>query len=1051
MEIDLKEGAKMRTGCMTNFRLKYFLKVLLIVVLAAVLLIPGTVQAAEQKAVQAAEQKAVQAAEQKAVQAAEQKAVQAAEQKAVQAAEQKNVQAAEQKAVQAAEQQTAHSDEQIKTVRVGWYDSVFNSIDSFGRRSGYAYEYQMKIASWAGWEYEYVKGSWSDLMQMLENGEIDLMSDVSYTAERSEKMLFPSQSMGSEEYYIFVSPENSEITEEDPTTLNGKRIGVNKGSIQKEFYLDWAEKNGVQTRPEELTCTEEESVNMLEQGTLDAFITLDAFEDPERTRPLFRIGSSDFYFVVNKDRPDLLEDLNYALDKIQDENSLYHLQLTEKYLKNSGSNAFLSQGEEHWLADHGTIRVGYQDNYLAFCAKDPETGELTGAMKDYLESISTCFANAALEFEAVAYPTASDALDAVQEGEVDCMFPANLSSYDGEILNVNMTPSLIRTDIYAVVRMADEDVFREKEHVIVAVNEGNPNYDTFLLDHFPEWRAIYYPQTADCLEAVADGVADCVLISSYRYNNIARICERYRLGTLSTGISMDYSFAVRDGETQLYSILTKAEERIPESTVNAALSYYVAQDSRQSIGDFLLDHITAVLAVIIIIVLAILFFLFRSIRSEKKAARLIAATETDELTGLYTRNFFFQYANSMRREHPDEAMDAIVLNIEQFHLVNAMNGRAFGDDVLRVLGNEIYNVSKEYGGIAGRFQADRFDIYCRPPGDYQIIYERLQNCLNELTPNATIRLRMGVMSWQDSLEPEQQFDRARTACSMARGHYKEHLVIFDEKVREREIYEHRLLNDLRRALESHEFEVYYQPKYDIRCEPPKLASAEALIRWKHPELGMIPPGDFIPLFEKNGNIGDVDKYVWTEAARQIRKWRDSTGVSLPVSVNLSRVDVFDPKLEETLDGILERFGLEHDVFRLEVTESAYTENADQVIQVVESLRQKGYTVEMDDFGTGYSSLNMLSAMPIDVLKMDQTFIRNMEHDEKDIQLVALILDIARNLEIPVVAEGVENESQIRLLKELGCALVQGYYFSKPLPADDFAEKFLNTSSDADGT
>jgi EAL domain-containing protein (putative c-di-GMP-specific phosphodiesterase class I) len=277
---------------------------------------------------------------------------------------------------------------------------------------------------------------------------------------------------------------------------------------------------------------------------------------------------------------------------------------------------------------------------------------------------------------------------------------------------------------------------------------------------------------------------------------------------------------------------------------------------------------------------------------------------------------------------------------------------------------------------------------------------------------------------------------------MARGHYKEHLIVFDEKVRQRELLEQRLLNDLRRALDNYEFEVHYQPKYNIQVEPPRLVSAEALIRWQHPQLGMIPPNDFIPLLERFGKIGEVDKYVWAQAARQVASWRTQYGVTIPISVNLSRVDVFDPTLENTLDSILLQNGLEHDAFKLEVTESAYTENAEQVIHVVDALRRKGYTVEMDDFGTGYSSLNMLSSMPVDVLKMDRTFVRNIENDERDIQLVALILGIAKSLNVPVIAEGVETESQLKLLKDLGCTLVQGYYFSRPLHPSDFEATLL---------
>jgi EAL domain-containing protein (putative c-di-GMP-specific phosphodiesterase class I) len=282
---------------------------------------------------------------------------------------------------------------------------------------------------------------------------------------------------------------------------------------------------------------------------------------------------------------------------------------------------------------------------------------------------------------------------------------------------------------------------------------------------------------------------------------------------------------------------------------------------------------------------------------------------------------------------------------------------------------------------------------------------------------------------------------------MARGHYAEHLIVFDEKVRDRELLEQRLLNDLRHALDSYEFEVYYQPKYDIQTDPPKLVSAEALIRWNHPELGMIAPDVFIPLFERNGKIEEVDNFVWDQAARQVAIWRAKFGVTVPVSVNLSRVDVFDPMLEHTLDGILRQNALEHDALKLEITESAYIDNADHLIRVAQGLRRKGYTVEMDDFGTGYSSLNMLSTMPIDVLKMDRMFIQNMEHDSKSLHLVSHILGIAKSLNVPVIAEGVETESQLLLLKKLGCTVVQGYYFSCPLHPADFEAQILQNLTD----
>ena len=924
-----------------------------------------------------------------------------------------------------------------KVVRVGWYDSSFNSMDASGRRSGYAYEYQLKVASYAGWKYEYVSGSWSQLMKMLEDGQIDLMSDVSYTPEREENMLFSDHPMGTEEYYLFIAPGNKEILPTDPSSLDGKKIGVNKGSVQAGFYTSWAEENDVRAHLTEVTGTEDESLQMLETGELDAYVTVDSFTNPERAVPVFKIGSSDFYFAVNRNRPDLQDDLNHALNRLQDENRYYNQQMFTKYFKRTGANAFLSNEEVQWLSSHGPVRVGYQDNYLAFCAADPQTGDLTGVLRDYLEYASDCLANVHIDFEAKAYPTAAAALDALREGEVDCMFPANLTGYDGEEMGLVLTPSMIDTEMFAILRDSDKPFFDSDGHVIVAVNEGNPNYDAFLLDYYPGWKRVYFPTTSDCLRAVADGVADCVLVSNFRYNNIAKMCSRYNLTSYTTGIGLEYSFAVKSGQTQLYSILAKTVGLVPSSTVTAALSRYIAKDARLTLYDFITENLAAVMLVTGALVLLILALMIKSMRAEKKAKQLIQATETDDLTGLYNRKYFFQYANRMHREHPDTPMDAIVLNIEQFHSVNALSGRQFGDRVLRALGSEISEVAQEYGGIAGRFEADRFDIYCRHTDHYQEIYDRLQGRLNETSRNTGIRLRMGVMPWQEKTEPWQLFDRARTACSMARGHFKEHLIVFDEKAREREIYEQRLLNDLQRALDNYEFEVYYQPKYNIQTEPPELVSAEALVRWNHPELGMIPPDDFIPLLEKGGQISLVDRYVWEEAARQVVRWKEQYRQTIPVSVNLSRVDVFDPKLEERLDGILRYNELDHGTLKLEVTETAYTENAGEVIRVVESLREKGYTVEMDDFGTGYSSLNMLSSMPIDVLKMDRAFVRNIEHDKKDILLVALIIDIAKNLRIPVVAEGVETEEQMKLLKDLGCEVVQGYFFSRPLHASDF--------------
>ena len=228
-------------------------------------------------------------------------------------------------------------------------------------------------------------------------------------------------------------------------------------------------------------------------------------------------------------------------------------------------------------------------------------------------------------------------------------------------------------------------------------------------------------------------------------------------------------------------------------------------------------------------------------------------------------------------------------------------------------------------------------------------------------------------------------------------------------------------------------------KYDIQGERPRLKSAEALIRWKHPQMGMISPGVFIPLFESNGLIRALDYHAWKEAGNQLSEWQKKYGWSPDISVNVSRVDLYDTKLLEKLDSIILESGIRKEQMPLEITESAYAEDPKRIVAVVDSLRKNGYRIEMDDFGSGYSSLNMLSSMSIDVLKLDMKFIQNARAEARNYRLIELMIDIAKYLDVSMTAEGVETEEEYRLLKESGCDLIQGYYFSKPLPADEFEQ------------
>ena len=536
----------------------------------------------------------------------------------------------------------AHAQEpENKVVRVGWYDSPFNYLDSFGRRSGYAYEYQRKVAAYTGWQYEYVEGTWPELLDMLKAGEIDLMSDVSYTEERAGEMLFAALPMGAETYHVFIAATNTEITAANMKALNGKRVGVNKNSVQKGLFLQWAEENGIHADIVELSVSQDETVQMLERGEIDALITIDWLgEEPFRV-PVFKIGQSEFYFAVNKARRDLLDELNAALSKIHDEDRYYNQQMYDRFIQRFGTNAYLAAKEVNWLHRHGTIRVGYLDDYLPFCATDAESGELTGALKEYLKLASRSTKNAEITFETVPYATQEDAFDALRTGSIDCVFPVCLSTSDGEDMGVLVTTPFMETEIYAAVQKSDHLGISPDREMKAALGAVNFNNETFLKDHFPDWEAVHYQGAEACYRAVASGEADCVLVSNYRLANTEALREQYKLSALTTGAAMNFSFAIREADSELYYILNKTASIVPDASVNSALMTYSWPDNTFFMTEFLKDHLFLVISVMLLVTVSVVLYLVHraaQIKADLEQETALHRALSDALTAAEEEN-----------------------------------------------------------------------------------------------------------------------------------------------------------------------------------------------------------------------------------------------------------------------------------------------------------------------------------------------------------------------------------------------------------------------------
>lgn len=428
----------------------------------------------------------------------------------------------------------------------------------------------------------------------------------------------------------------------------------------------------------------------------------------------------------------------------------------------------------------------------------------------------------------------------------------------------------------------------------------------------------------------------------------------------------------------------------------------------------------------------------------RETAALINEIQFDPLTGLYSKAFFCRQVQECLLQNPDKEYDIICSDIVNFKLVNDVYGTPAGDRLLQAV-SQSYTENTYGKGICGHLHADQFACMIEHHWEYtERMFQEAGDQINAKFQTQSIIMKWGVYHVEDREVPvEQMCDRALLAARGIKGQYQKHFAFYDDVLRSKLLREQEIVDSMEPGLAAGQFEIYLQPKY--RVEDSRMVGAEALVRWNHPEWGMQSPAVFIPLFERNGFITRLDQYVWDKTCAVLRDWEERGLPLLPISVNVSRADIYNADLPDNLKGLLHKYQLPPSRLHLEITESAYTENPQQIIDTVSRLRELGFVVEMDDFGSGYSSLHMLDQMPVDVLKLDMKFIQSEPATPVNQEIVRFIVSLAHLMKLSVVAEGVETAEQLERLREIGCECVQGYYFAKPMPVKAF-EKLMAESA-----
>ena len=429
-----------------------------------------------------------------------------------------------------------------------------------------------------------------------------------------------------------------------------------------------------------------------------------------------------------------------------------------------------------------------------------------------------------------------------------------------------------------------------------------------------------------------------------------------------------------------------------------------------------------------------------SIIKLRETAAFVNQFQYDRLTGLYSKEFFFQKVQERLDENPDQDYTIVCSNIESFKLYNDSYGRKAGDRLLQKMAQDMKEISGE-NAICGRYGADRF--LCLKEKECELADREL--LLNGKSPEHSDKMKNVSVKWgiyeimDRTVTVEQMCDRAILAVDSIKGQYHQSIAVYDDTFRSKLLREKAITDVMESAIAEGQFIVYLQPKY--RLKDNCMVGAEALVRWIHPEWGFMSPGEFIPLFEKNGFIPCLDQYVWEQVCKKLKEWRDTGYPLLPVAVNVSRADIYQLNLVDTFCNLIKKYDIEPEDLHLEITESAYSENPVQIINTVSQLRERGFIVEMDDFGSGYSSLNMLNQMKMDILKLDMKFIQNEMAKPADQSILMYIINMAHGIGLDVVAEGVETKEQLERLRGLGCDYAQGYYFAKPMSVAEY-EKIL---------
>lgn len=935
----------------------------------------------------------------------------------------------------------ASEDSSNIVVRVGFFDfEGYHETGEQGQRSGYGYEYLHEMAKYTGWIFEYVDGTWDECQEMLKNGEIDLLTSAQYSEKREEVFDFSSTSMGTSYAQLTVADGNTTYSRNDFANFSGMKIGLLNGNSRNDKLASYATEMGFTYIPK-MYDTQEELDLALQTGSVDSVLTSN-LRKLNQERVIAQFAPSPFYAVVKEGNQELLNEVNEALELIEMNTPAFRYNLFQEYYRVDTSDTFiLSREEQEYLDAKPTIRAVIRPGVSPL--SDWEEGKFDGISADMMEYLLD---GLDIKVEYICPDSLEEGYEMLTDGSADiaCMFESDYNL--AEEYGTRITAPYLST-YYSIVsrKQSGKELQAAKK---IAVSKGSLTGIRYIESYYPDAEISALSSNYDAIEAVSKGKADMAVTNIYSAERALTDFTNLR-ATFISNEEQQFSVGVsQQADSRLYSILDKKINAMSSQVFNDILyEHTMFNQKSMSLGDYFRQHPMQIILISLIIFLVVIgILLYIMLINKKHANRIYNLAYIDELTGLWNMNGFVFQGNSLLGKKNEEDFAVVTIDLSKFSTVNENHGRETGDKVIQSMSN-----------MLRRFQNEQ-TIVAHADGDHFLIlfsymsWEDLQTTLTaiagtltsytieDLTLRFNVHVGVGLVERKEGalLHAIDQAGVARNRCDTENPIVYMDKALRDRLQREKEIYDH-----VEIALEKGEFQVFLQPKVEMSSK--KIFGAEALIRWNHSKLGFLSPAEFIPILEQSGVITEIDFFVLDQACKLVRKWLDAGLTPIIVSVNQSRAHFLKKDYVDRLQNMLIQYNIPAGYIELEITETLLGQETVSDI-MIKKMRSMGLLISIDDFGSGYSSLYLLHQISVDILKIDKGLLDEGGKHEKVRNIMRRIIQIASDIDVDVICEGVETEEQVEFLMGIGCPYAQGYLFGRPVPQQEFELMLERTQS-----